>query len=220
MNASDVRRGLLVSTLALLPLSLLGQGEVYFQNGLITFRTVADRSISHQLANGSCEKLVGTNFIGALYYVPGGQQGFLLTGTGGTRALARGSTSATYVQFRPLTTAYPGYWLFQPQPFYVLEGVGQGETATLQVRVWDSALHQDFGDAYAAGSAIVSAPFDYTVPTGAPGRPLLPSDFYMENLRAFSDCFPGPSAAVPEPSTVALLALGLVALLTCHRWPT
>ena len=79
MNASDVCRGLLVSALALLPLSLLGQGEVYFQNGLITFRTVADRSISHQLANGSCEKLVGTNFIGALYYVPGGQQGFLLT---------------------------------------------------------------------------------------------------------------------------------------------
>src|SRR5438552_17192254 len=101
------------------------------------------------------------------------------------------------------TTSRPGIWLndLEVGDNRILDGVGVGQVATLQVRVWDITKYATYLDAFAHGEYTASAPFLYMVP-GAVGSPFA---FYVDNLRAFGglDC--------PEPSTPMLLALGAVA---------
>jgi len=103
------------------------------------------------------------------------------------------------LHFRPPTTSAPGTWNAE---FRTLPGFSNGDTATLQVRVWDGLLFATY-EAAAASAGVVgrSVPFAYTVPVStAPS----PSEWLMDNFRAFS------LAQVPEPSSWWLLGLGLV----------
>jgi hypothetical protein len=80
---------------------------------------------------------------------------------------------------------------------FVLGGVAPGETATLQVRVWDSSKFSSFADAWAGGGEVgASGAFNYTVPLAGS----TPDKYYMDNLRAFV-------INIPEPSTWAFLVL-------------
>jgi len=108
--------------------------------------------------------------------------------------------------FRSTTTTLPGTWDTAPNATVVLDGILIGMTTKLQVRVWDSAEYSSWQDAMNRnGKHGESAIFDYTVPQpGSPG-----SAFSLENLRAFG--------VVPEPSVIALAAIGLGALLLRRR---
>ena len=82
-----------------------------------------------------------------------------------------------------------------------------GETATLQVRVWDITKYATFAAAFAANDYGWSVPFNQRMPDFAHGDPATLA--YMEGLRAF--------AIVPEPSTIALGVLGVAGLLAIRR---
>jgi hypothetical protein len=153
------------------------QSLVDFRNGGITFRTTANRLV--MLCN---ERLVGTNYVAALYYLPGADRGSEFAPNAGF--LAYGSNDLAYAHFRDPSTSLPGVWInpIEVGPYRFLDPVGPGEPATLQVRVWDVTLHRDFSSAVQSGEYYVSTPFNYTVPaTDSPKE-----DYYMDNLRASS----------------------------------
>lgn len=98
----------------------------------------------------------------------------------------------------PLRTgAGVGYW--NPGDLTrVLDGIAPGETARLQVRVWDSALYGTFEDAEAAGGPR-SLSGVFSVLTGGVGSPpSLPA--YMQGLQ--------PIPYIPEPGTISLALMG------------
>ncbi len=177
--------------------SVLGQGQVDFRNGGVTFPTVADRRVYlgpiGSSGGGGCGPLVGTNYVAALFYAPGANVNF--------DSLTSGTQAGALATFRQPTTAQPGTWL-NPVPvgnYRVLDGVDVGQTATLQIRVWDITKYATYLDAFAAGGMhIRSVPFNYTVPPAV----ARPDAYYMDNLRAFA------SLECPEPSAPVLLALG------------
>ena len=200
MNALQTFVIILVATA-----SALGQGTVDFRNGGVSFPTVADRRVYGPVPGGGCGPLVGTNYVAGLFYVPGANAN-IYDPTLGTQA-------GELARFRAPTTAAPGLWL-NPVAVgntRVLDGVTFGQTATLQVRVWDITRYPTYQAAFAAGSYAVSAPFNYTVPSA---DNIDPSKYYMDNLRAFG---PPLEACVPEPTTVSLLALGGLAWLWLRR---
>lgn len=163
--------------------SALGQGAVDFRNGAITFKNIAERRV---FWCGQSVLLTGTNYVAALYYLPGADQLARLSEPD-AGILARGSNNLAYAYFRSPTTSLPGVWLnpFPVGTFRYLEGVGPGETATLQVRVWDIAMYPDYRSAVLRGQYYASTPFNYTVPP--PGSPS--EDYYMDNLRTtFTPC--------------------------------
>jgi hypothetical protein len=142
---------------------------------------------------------VGTNFVAALYYMPGVDQN-LQSPTAGTQAGA-------LAMFREPTTSLPGVW-FNGAVGNVryLDGVDLGRFATLQVRVWDITKYATFAQAFAAGEYGWSQPFLFRAPTFTDP----PTISYMENLRAFV-------VYVPEPSVLALGGFGLLGLLALRR---
>ena len=168
--------------------SAFAQGTVNFNNRL-TFATTGDRLVYADQAGTI--PLVGTDWVAQLYY---GSQG-----TVEGSLVAVGASPAT---FRVATTTSPGTWSGGTR---TLDTIPIGGTATLQVRVWNLASFPTYDAAYAAGQYGVSGLFDYTVPAAGS----LPSAFYMEGLTTFN--------VVPEPSTIALGALGLAGLLFLRR---
>ena len=109
----------------------------------------------------------------------------------------------------------------------VMDGVAAGSTVSLTVNVWDSNRFASWGAAAAAiaaggvssgaASAAGSSTFSYSVPSG--DAALNPGNFNMANFQAFSltalNVKSGP--VVPEPTTIALGALGAAALLWRRR---
>jgi len=171
----------------------LGQGLVDFRNGGVTFPTVADRKVYA----GPNNPLTGVNFVAGLWYLPGADRG--------SEIFSVGNQAGRTFNFRPPTTTLPGTWVVgSASPLFVLNSVAIGDSATLQVRVWDGAKYASFNQAVAGGEYGMSAPFNYTVPpTGS-----TPDKYYMDNLRAFG---------APEPSTWALAALGAFGLWWWRR---
>lgn len=161
------------------------QGTVIFNNNT-AFATIAERRM--RCADGP---LVGTHFVAQLYY-----------GTQGTSANSLVPVASPPARFRIPTTTQPGTWSGGTR---TLEGITFGQTATLQVRVWNYSLFPTY-DASVSGGGVrgATASFDYTVPS--PGSP--PQAFFMENLRGFTILAP----CIPEPSTIALAALGAAGL--------
>lgn len=102
--------------------------------------------------------------------------------------------------------AAAGYWSTSPDSTRTVTGA-PGATVTLTVRAWDSTKGSTYAAALAAGGKTgVSSPFDIALGgVGAP--PSLPTD--MTNFKGFT--------LVPEPSTIALGALGAAALLLRRR---
>lgn len=148
---------------------------VYFQN-YGTFPTPADRLVYRDFVGGT--KLVGTNFVAGLWYNPGTDAGSV----DGRIAPERGLQTGALCPFRAPATTLPGTWSTLPGPIRVLDGVGVGETAILQVRVWDIKKYPTFSDAFVAGEFGASAPFVYMVPQVTSP----PSSYYMDGLRAFA----------------------------------
>lgn len=112
-----------------------------------------------------------------------------------------GATAA----FRASTTANPGTWVGGTR---TLAGVAQGTALTLQVRAWDSAF-SSYELAVAAGKgAGKSADFAFKDALSSPAGA---ADVFMVNFQGFE------INQVPEPSTIALGALGVAGLLFFRR---
>ena len=168
---------LLLAVSASVPFPCFAQGTVTFQNGQVTFQTVADRRVYCSPVGA----LVGTNYVAALYYLPGADQN-ITSPTQGT--LAYGSNGLALAHFRPPTTTIPGIWS-NPQEVgnsRTLVGVTEGQMATLQVRIWDSARFATFAEAAAADAYAWSTPFNYRVPASGSDA----SAYLMEGFRAFT----------------------------------
>lgn len=108
--------------------------------------------------------------------------------------------------FRGPTTTLSGTWLGGDR---TLNGVSSGQATTLIVRVWDSGVFGSYGAAVSGGGVVgQSAPFSYTVPA-SPTAP--PEQFVMANYVGFN------ISPVPEPSTIALGAIGALGLVLLRR---
>jgi hypothetical protein len=193
-----MKKVLAIALLSLAAVSSWAQGTVQFQNGQITFATVADRLVYLGAVGGT--KMTGTNYVVGLYYIAGADQA-IMSPTAGTQAgaLAIG---------RLATTATPGVWNNGTAGnTRILNEVDVTQTATLQIRAWDITKYATFADAFARGEYGWSQPFNQRMPDFAHGDPVPLS--YMDGLRAF--------AIVPEPSTIALGVLGVAGLLALRR---
>lgn len=167
--------------------SALAQGTVNFNNNV--WETTTPRRVMDRLG----APLVGTDYVAQLYFGTAGTVDTSLTAIGGV------------ARFRVGTTSQPGTWSGGTR---TLTGITAGQTARLQVRVYDATLFPAGYDAAVTGGGIYgfSTAFDYTVPSG--GTPA-PNEFWMANFGGFT--------LVPEPSTIALGVLGLAGLLFIRR---
>lgn len=119
----------------------------------------------------------------------------------GATSTAIGATA----NFRAATTASPGTWSGGTR---TLVGATQGAELNLQVRAWDAAF-SSYDAALAAGkgagqSAVFTFKDAMSSPPGA-------ADNLMVNFQGFA------INQVPEPSTIALGALGVAGLLFFRR---
>ena len=173
-----------------LAVSAFGQGQIDLNN----------RGLA--LVNDKAGKpLTGTTFVAQVWY---GASASTLT------------SSFAPSPFRASTTTYPGTWnpaaVGGPGALGTLTGFAPGSTVTLQVRVWDSSV-AGVGAAQAltktAGTGL-SETFTYAIPAdplAIPGG--------MGGLKSFNLAAGG--SVVPEPTTIALGALGAAALLLRRR---
>jgi hypothetical protein len=171
----------LILSLLVLGLAARAQNYVQFQNGQISFPTVADRYVYSDYVGGT--RLVGTNYVAGLWMVVGTDP----DAVDGRISPDRGQHLGGEFPFRMPTTATPGVWnaiAGQGSSFRItLPGVPDLTMTTLQVRVWDRIKYSTFAEAFAAGEYGASEPFAYQVPDYINGRAL---DWYMDNLRAFA----------------------------------
>jgi hypothetical protein len=195
-----MKKVLAIALLSLAAVSSWAQGTVQFQNGQISFATVADRFVYLGAVGGA--KLDGTNYAAGLFYMNGADQA-IMSPTAGT--LAGGLAF-----FRQPTTTQHGIWANPGTAgnTRILDGVPILATATLQVRVWDTTKYASFAQAFAANDYGWSQPFNQRMPDFAHGDPAALA--YMEGFRAFA-------VGVPEPSTIALGVLGVAGLLALRR---
>jgi len=174
------------------------QGTVSFGNNVAfnspavtAANTHTDRLVYDQ---DNTTKLIGTNYKAQLYYAPGAGQS-----ASSLQAIV-GDTAAS---FRALGTSVPGTWN-PSSSSKTLTGVLEGQTATLQVRVWDGVLFANYALAVANnGITGASLPFNYTVPVAGSAA----DAYFMNGLQSFT------VTGVPEPSTIALGLVGAGALL-------
>ena len=173
-----------------LAVSAFGQGQINLNNRGLAL-----------VNDASGKPLTGTTFVAQVWY--------------GASASALTSSFAPS-PFRASTTTYPGSWnpaaTGGPGAIATLTGFAPGSTVTMQVAVWDSAL-AGVGAAQAlsktAGTGL-SETFTYAIPAdplAIPGG--------MEGLKTFNLAAGG--SVVPEPTTIALGALGAAALLLRRR---
>lgn len=173
-----------------LAVSAFGQGQIDLNNRGLAL-----------VNDASGKPLTGTTFVAQVWY---GASASTLT------------SSFAPSPFRASTTTYPGTWnpaaVGGPGALGTLTGFAPGSTVTLQVRVWDSAV-AGVGAAQAlsktAGTGL-SETFTYAIPAdplAIPGG--------MGGLKSFNLAAGG--SVVPEPTTIALGALGAAALLLRRR---
>ncbi len=109
--------------------------------------------------------------------------------------------------FRATPAAAAGYWNPGTDSSRTVDGQPGGTSVTLTVRAWDSTKGATYAAAVAAGGKYgQSDPFTVTLGGGG-SPPSTPAD--LVGLKSFS--------LVPEPSTIALGALGAAALLLRRR---
>jgi hypothetical protein len=185
---SAIQRGLIITGSVILSAESSAQ-PVDFANDR-TFVTAADRLVRDVFL----APLVGTNYVAQLYYGPEGASADSLL-----------PVTTSPAQFRATTTTIPGTWR---GGYRTLAGLMLDQTATLQVRVWDSTVGASWEEAVAAGFGGTqygtSALFSYRIPvTGSPQL------YYIENFRGFT--------LVPEPATAMLVLAGLFAWTLMRR---
>lgn len=89
-------------------------------------------------------------------------------------------------------------------------GVAAGGTASVTVRSWDTGAGATYADAVAAGRGFAATTFDVT---GLGGGLVTPPR--LDNFSGFT--LSAGSVVIPEPTTIALAALGLGGLLFVSR---
>jgi hypothetical protein len=158
---------------------------VTFANHPDVFRDTIDRRVYLDFVGGI--PVTGSNWAAQLWYGPDPNS---LTAIAPPIALFRNVEPGT---------AGAGTWVGGTR---TLNGFTHGQTATLQVKVWDISRYSTFDEATLSPGAIFGAsePFSYTVPPvgTAEGRE-------MVNLRHF--------ALVPEPRVFFLLPVLVMLIL-------
>jgi hypothetical protein len=168
------------------------QGTVNFSLNSIP---AAERG-PHLINDNSGAPLIGTQYRAELWYGEGaGLEATSLTAVPG---------QGTYL-FRAAGTSSPGTW--SSGGSVTLPGVEANETATLQVRVWDTSLAGTYAEAIGLGQWGASSTWDYTVP--APGSP--PAAFFITGLEGYN------LEIIPEPSVIALALAGGLGFLFLRR---
>jgi hypothetical protein len=173
-----------------LAVSAFGQGQINLNNRGLAL-----------VNDASGKPLTGTSFVAQVWY--GASAGSL------TKSFAPSP-------FRASTTTYPGTWnpaaAGGPGAIATLDGFAPGSTVTLQVAVWDSSIA-----GVGAAQALAKAPgtgLSQTFTYAIPADPLaIPGG--LENMTSFS--LVGGGTVIPEPTTIALGALGAAALLWRRR---
>jgi len=180
----------ILAALAAASLSSYAQGKITFSNRVVG---TVDAPIFDV---GGTAKLSGTGAWAQIYAGPAGV-------TDASKLVAVGSP----VNFR--TGAAAGY-VQPPASDVTINGVNAGAVATLQVRAWTGTA-TSFEAAKAAGASYgSSAIFQSAALGGDPGTGAPPlTSPALVGLTSFS--------LVPEPSTIALGALGAAALLLRRR---
>jgi len=165
------------------------QGTVDFRNR----NTAAGLDAPVSDAGGA--KLGNLNFVANIFY----------------SATQNGSFTAITDAAAPFRTGTgAGYWNFGTDFTRVIPGIAGGSSAWIMIRVWDSTKGADYATAKAAGSPWGdSTPIQVTL-GGAGSPPSVPA--VLAGLTPFT-----LTAAVPEPSTIALGMLGAAALLLRRR---
>jgi hypothetical protein len=180
-------KGLLIAAVSFLPLTLRGQGTIYFSN--------------HVLAEGINARVYypdfstpveGPAFVAQLYV-----------------SLTPGSISGLYPVGAPApfrTGAAAGWWSAAADWLRVVAEAGPGTTVGVDVRVWSLNGGVTYEEAYVTRAWDVwvgrSNPFDVTLGTTE-------SPAYLKELDSF---YVFPTTVIPEPTVFALATLGLVLL--------
>jgi hypothetical protein len=177
------------------------QGTVNFENSVLFTTTDASGGarrvydVGSPLSTTTGVALLGTNYVAELYSDSSASPGSLTPIT------------ASISRFRATTSANKGLWAnsgINGGNASIVIPWASGQTATLQVKVWDYSIAQTY-EAAGAGKTGFSIPFTYLVATA--GDP--PAKYFMEGLQAF--------ALVPEPSAIALGIMGVAGLLLIRR---
>jgi hypothetical protein len=179
---------LIAALLAIGSVGVYAQGSVDFRNRIVG---VLDAPV---FLSGGAAPVDGADFVAQLYFS---------ATEGGTMT----AVSAAPAAFR--TGAGAGYWNAGASAGRTLDGIAAGDTAFLQVRVWNAAQFANFDAAVSAGTVDSWGWSDvFSVTTGGAGDPpSLPAT--MLDLNSFE--------LVPEPSTCVLAALGALGLLLFRR---
>jgi len=200
-----MKKTLLLSMLFASAVGVFAQGTVNFAN-TVAFGTAAQTST----ANGHADRLVygtdnttglsGTNWVAQLYWAAG-------SGVADSSLAAVDASPKTFFA----SGSQLGKWIPATK---TMTPTAQGDTVTLQVRVWDGSLFSTYALAATAATSnpLVftgkSPTFSYSIPTG--GTPPVTA-FYMEGLQSFT------IGNVPEPTTIALGVLGAASLFVVRR---
>jgi hypothetical protein len=187
-----MKKTAIILSFAVAAFAVQAQQSISFNNNnLGTPRLVTFDSSFGALAGSGVRNGVadGASFVAQLFQVDGAA----LTPIGAT------------ANFRVATTSSPGTWSGGTR---TLAGVTQGAELNLQVRAWDAAF-ASYDAALAAGkgagqSAVFTFKDALSSPPGA-------ADNFMVNFQGFT------ISQVPEPSTIALGALGVAGLLFFRR---
>jgi hypothetical protein len=188
-----------LAAVATMAWSSFGQGTVDFNNRESILGTANDYMVRFASDNSPVVNVGTSTYVAQLWY-----------GAVGSDVNSFDPISPT-ANFRAETTSLPGTWSggarTVPSPY----GIGGATSVDLQVRVWDTSMAADWAaanDAAYLGQLGSSAVFTFNFFASAP--PAVTDDD-MVNFRGFT------IAAVPEPSTFALLGLGALGMLIFRR---
>jgi hypothetical protein len=149
------------------------------------FATVADRDVY----NVDGTPLLGTQYLAQLYYGPDVSN---LQPVANAPARFRDPANV------PAGSSLAGTWVGGSR---VLAGFAEGQTVTLEVRVWDSTT----GATYETAAVhMQSASFSYTIPF----RGAAPAAYYMENFRGIRPLTPPIPAALTISETNGTIQVG------------